>query len=360
MKKIIYSLTIVTMLSCSKDELPQTQTLAEYISQTAQPYLFTANTPGIAIGVFQNNEISFHFFGVKNLQTAQPFDENTLVEIGSITKTFTSSLLAKSHLDKSISLNQPIYEYLPSEVNINIYGTDSIRFVHLANHTSGLPRQPDNDTEKFSEYGLPELFSFLDNWNPTVMPGERYAYSNVAVGLLGYLLSRVENSSYKRLIQQQIFTPLGMSRSYVDTNVEQDDNFAIGYIGVNEQEPFKMTEANQGAGAIVSTPSDMMKYLIANIQKNHPDLGAVFTLAQTQTFEEDEQNAYGLAWFITKVEEGYTVTWHNGGTDGFNSFIGFDEDRQQGVFVVMNSRNSTALSATELGALILNEMRHLQ
>ncbi|NJN25318.1 MAG: beta-lactamase family protein [Cyclobacteriaceae bacterium] len=359
MKKVFYSL-IILMFGCSDKELLQPNNLAEYINQTVQPYLFTANTPGIGIGVFQNNEISYYFFGVRNLDSGQPFDENTLIEIGSITKTFTSTLLAKSHLNGSTSLNQPIYDYLPSGVNMNIYATDSIRFVHLANHTSGMPRQPDNDTDKFSDYGLPELFSFLNNWNPSVKPGVMHEYSNVGVGLLGYLLERVENTSYETLVQQQIFNPLGMTRSYVNTNVEQDGNFATGYIGINKQEPFKMTQANQAAGSIISTPSDMMKYLIANIQKTHPDLGQVFELAQTFTFEEDEQNGFGLSWFITKVEEGYTATWHNGGTDGFNSFIGFDENRQQGVFVVMNSRNSTALPATELGALILSKMRSIE
>jgi serine-type D-Ala-D-Ala carboxypeptidase/endopeptidase len=353
-------IAIILLSGCGKTELPEPQTLVQYIDQAAKPYIFTANTPGIVVGTYQNNKVNYYFYGVRDLETGLPFDANTLIEIGSITKTFTSTIFAASQLDGSIKASQTIYASLPEDIKLATFENDSIRFTHLANHTSGIPAIPANNTDKFSEYGMDELKSFLNTWKPTSKPGTVHEYTNYGMGLLGYLVSRVENETYDSLVKQKIFQPLGMSRSFVSKNLYDDANFAKGYLGTNVQDRFIMTEANQAAGSIVSTPSDMMKYLIANLNQDQTALSEAMQLAHTPTFAINDRLDIGLAWFIAQEEADYKVVWHNGGTYGFNSFIGFDEKRNQGVFVLMNSRNSTATPATELGSMILSKMRFLK
>lgn len=359
-KSVFFAVIAMLLLaSCKRDELEESQTLDQFIDQAAMPYLFTANTPGIVVGTYQNDIVKYHFYGVRDLETGLPFDTNTFIEIGSITKTFSTTLLANGQLEGEINANQAIYDYLPEDVSIKLFENDSIRFIHLANHTSGIPAVPENNKDKFADYGVGELKNFLNSWKPT-KPGIIHEYSNYGMGLLGYLLAQNENDTYDNLVMQKIFEPLGMNRSYVTKDISQDNNFAKGYLGKNIQDKFVMTEANQAAGSIVSTPSDMMKYLIANINSTSSNLSQAMQSTHEPTFNISDDLSIGMAWFIAKEEEDYTVVWHNGGTYGFNSFIGFDKDRTQGVFVVMNSRNSTSVPATELGAMVLSKMRFLE
>src|SRR5262249_20556032 len=136
-------------------------------------------------------------------------DEDTIFEIGSITKVFTGLLLAEMVERGLVKLDDPIQKYLPVPV------PQEITLLHLATHTSGLPCDPPgwkprNNNNPFADYGTKELYAFLSSWRLEREIGTRYSYSNLGMGLLGHLLSLRVNMSFEDLVTRRICDPLGM------------------------------------------------------------------------------------------------------------------------------------------------------
>jgi len=210
--KNIFALFFLLLLlgSCKKDEI--SPTLDEQIEHLAKSHLIFGRTPGVAIGTFHDGLEKYYFFGTKNLSIEEEIDEFTMFEIGSITKTFTSLLFACFVNNNQISLTDTIDAYLPADIHVPNNDGVHIVFLNLLNHTSGLPREPDNLPENqpvanFDEGALAKYFSTL---KLNAIPGTRFEYSNLGMGLAGYLVI-----SFPSLIGQG--KPFCMSASHLDS-----------------------------------------------------------------------------------------------------------------------------------------------
>jgi CubicO group peptidase (beta-lactamase class C family) len=149
-----------------------------------------------------------------------PLNDRTLFEIGSVTKTFTATLLAQMVQSGAMRLDDPIQEYLPARVVAPTYEGIPITLGSLAEHRSGLPSDPPNLSSKdpsnpYARYTIGMLYRALERYKLTRAPGSRYEYSNFAYGVLGQLLANRAHSSYDALIEQRILQPLGMKNTAV-------------------------------------------------------------------------------------------------------------------------------------------------
>jgi CubicO group peptidase (beta-lactamase class C family) len=295
---------------------------------------------GIVIGVVTPQGTSFYSCGVKSLETMEPVDENTVFEIGSTTKTFTGVLLADEVVHGRLSLDTPVQELLPEGITVPTRNGQSIKLVHLANHTSSLPRLPGDFTQTnpenpYADLTAEQMYRFLDSYELPYDIGTKAVYSNFGMGLLGNVLAAKNKTTYEDLVIQKIATPLGMANTRIVLTPEMEANLAKGHRFGTEVSNYDLP-AIAGAGALRSTAVDMLKYLAANSGLKKSELLPAMQLSHKYSGSDLGEMSVGLAW-ITMTVEGEEIIWHNGGTGGYMSFMGFLKGGKKGVVVLTNS-----------------------
>ncbi len=264
------------------------------------------------------------------------FDGDSRFEIGSITKTFTATLFADMIVRHEVASNDPIEKYLPAGTKAPQFQRHSITLADLATQSSGLPRMPTNFTSANSDdpydYDDGKLRQFLNTYALTRAPGQRFEYSNLGFGLLGYLLARRLGLDYATAVRTRVLEPLGMK----DTDVAvfgRSESTVPGHDSDGDPVSNWHFAALAGAGAIVSTPNDMLRYARANLDTSRGPLAAAMALAQHPLRPADGTRRIGYAW-LTNADG---IVWHNGGTGGFRSFLGIDKMHHRAIFVVANA-----------------------
>ena len=205
---------------------------------------------------------------------------DSLFEIGSITKTFTGILLADmARFQKRVKLDDPIKLYLPDGVKAPSRGGRDITFLDLATHHSGLPRMPNNffpadPLNPFADYSAQQLYDFLNTHELTRDIGETPEYSNLGYGLLAHILSLKTGKSYETLLKENIFDPMRMKSSYITVPDNEKTRLTTGHNINLDPVPHWDFDVFAGAGAIKSTPKDMLLYLEHALDHrflSHPD-----------------------------------------------------------------------------------------
>ena len=296
-------------------------------------------------------------------------DNSSVFEIGSITKTFTYAAMLKTLNNHNIEIDSPIADYLPKNImqlNPNI---GNITWQQLATHTSGLSRMPmgwDLVTAKslfelctlgnpYEGFTTEYIYDYLLSTDIEKADKELGSYSNLAVGLLGLLLSEVENKSYPQLIADYITSPLNMTSTTVNLPTKKDKMVngygqyrRLGSLVVSAQSaPSIFSNGLAGAGAIRSSTKDMMIYL-KNSMKDYKN--SVFQEAK-YTSRLSEKGKVNLGWIVVDMpgKLGESIIAHDGATGGFRSYLGFVESEDIGVIILTNGTRSV----TSLGKNIL-------
>lgn len=274
--------------------------------------------------------------------STRPLDGDSVFEIGSITKVFTAALLAEMAQRHEVALDDPISKYLPATVRAPTRGGKSLTLLDLATQTSGLPRLPDNLSPKdpqnpYADYTVEKLYDFLSRYELTRDIGERYEYSNLGVGLLGHLLARRAGVSYEELLTKRILAPLGMRDTAITLSSSMRTRLAAGHDRTGKVVPNWDLPTLAGAGALRSTVHDLLKLLEACTSRGTG--GVVAALRETSrprrpTGTPDLE--IGLAWHVFH-KFGADLVWHNGGTGGYHSWMGFLPKARTGVVVLSDS-----------------------
>jgi CubicO group peptidase (beta-lactamase class C family) len=227
---------------------------------------------GIAIGVVVNGQESSAFSGWADLESKRPVSESTIFEIGSLTKLFTSLLLAVAATKHEVNLDDPVQTALGDQVTLPTDGTSEITYRSLANHRSSLPRLPDDliataDRENpYAHYDKAMLYACLSRMKSVKPIGSRSSYSNFGVGLLGHALGKLAGSDYPTALKERVLIPLGMLKTSTGASDEQTAQLATAHKKKNEAtKHWDFTEVTVAAGGIRSSLSDMLKFLRANV-----------------------------------------------------------------------------------------------
>ena len=295
---------------------------------------------GLVIGVVDETGTSYFSRGRMSAD-AGPVTEETIFEIGSITKVFTATLLADMHVRGLVALEDPVARLLPPDVRVPTRGGKSITLLDLATHRSGLPRLPDgfapDDVENpYADYSGDDLLRFLAAHELSRDPGATYEYSNLGAGLLGYALARRAGTSYERLVIERISAPLGMADTRITLTPGQRSRLAQGHSGRKAVQGWDF-DALAGAGALRSTARDMVRFLRANLGfVDGPPSRAMKVAHQSRFVTGERDLSIALGWHVW-TRHGTTILWHNGGTAGYRSFCGFSPGKKRGVIVLTNS-----------------------
>lgn len=289
---------------------------------------------------------AFAGFGKIALPDGAAPAENTVYEIGSITKGLTGILLADMALAGEVSLLDTLDKFLTDPATFP-EAVRAITLLQLATHASGLPRLPGNlmfgmkdAANPYSHYGAKELTAFLYGYAP---PADRTAirpeYSNLGFGLLGHILSLKAGMPYEALLKARVLEPLGMTGTSVTLSDDQRKRLAAGHakgVAVSNWD----IDALAGAGAVRSTAGDMAKLLAALMNPPDSRIGKAIKLAIEPRGQLGAAKI-GLAWITSSSPNGITFTWHNGGTGGYRSFIGFTHDGKHGIVVLTNGSDQS-------------------
>jgi serine-type D-Ala-D-Ala carboxypeptidase/endopeptidase len=325
------------------------QDLAPAVAETVKPFLDKHKHASVAVGIITpEGKRTFGFGTVKRDGKEQQPDEHTLYEIGSITKVVTGTLLAQLVLEKKLKLDDPVQPLLPAEWKLPRRDDRDITFLQLATHTSSLPVQPpglgvtallsgtaSDPYSKFDSVALAKTLSTLQLEQPI---GYKHAYSNLGVGLLGHALARVDKlDSYEDLVAKRIFRPLGMTESAIRLFEDQKKQVAHGHDGSGKPVSGWNFATLEACGGIRSNVRDMLKFLEASMSKSDTPLKPAFAFAQQPWRELPIKNVeIGLCWMRSGLPHNLLI-WHNGGTGGYSSFMGYRPKNGVGVIVLCNS-----------------------
>ncbi len=297
--------------------------------------------PGIVVGLLNTEGATYFGYGEVRRGTARPPDEHTLFEIGSVTKVFTTTLLADMAGRGELALDDTVQAHLPSSVRMPARNGIEITLAHLATHTSGLPSYPStyvpaSNRNPFAGITEADVYAFLNGFVLPRNPGSAWEYSNLGVGLLGIVLTRTLGVDYEEAIVARIADELGLVDTRIRPSAEQQDRFATGYSGVLEIPPFEMGALN-GAGALRSTVADLLAFLAANRGWRETSLRSAMTEAQKFRKPTSAPGLdMGLGWLLRTLGNGRAIT-HDGATIGQRAFVGFLPNGSNAVVVLGNS-----------------------
>ncbi len=282
-------------------------------------------------------------------------DERTVLEIGSVTKTFTALALARAVVDGALDLRTPVGELVPEVAGLGGDGTP-VTLVHLATHRSGLPR-----THLPTVRGSLEMLLGRDPYRDATeaslltaigagrlrrTPGTgRPAYSNSGYGLLGIALARHAGTTYGELVRARVTGSLGLADTVLphEASADQAARTARGHHRRRAPAPAWPLDGLPGAGALLSTATDLLAWARAHLDPPEGRLGDAVRLALAE-----HAPAVGLAWQRTPARGGGTLVWHNGGTGGFRSMVCLRPDRGDAVVVLTNHARGVDVTALSL------------
>lgn len=297
----------------------------------------------IVVGFVDPNGIRIFSFGNMSAAHNIPVNQNTLFDIGSITKTVTTLLLADMATQGIVNLNDPIEKYLPTSVKVPEFNGTKITLEDLATHTSGLPEWPSNlwlngkVGTMNPNYNATLLYQALSNTKLTREPGSKFEYSSFGIGLLGHILSLKAGIPYNQLVRDRILNVLGMNDTKITLSQNQINNrFPVGHRGGKEITTPTIPMIFADAGAYRSTAADMLKYLSANLGFLHTKLDNAIQLQHLiiHSIPPANQINYSdyiaLGWRVLTNFGTETITF-TGAINGWNANVAFTPAKQIGV-----------------------------
>jgi CubicO group peptidase (beta-lactamase class C family) len=324
------------------------------MAELARPYLAKRTNAALTLGLLTPHGKQIHGFGrIDSRSTnqldgpAEPPNGTTVYEIGSVTKIFTAIALANLEADGRVKLSDPIAEYLPPDAKVPTRNGQEITLLHLALHTSGLPRMPANTAEAirdaanpYRDYTSRHLYDFLAQTTLPRDPGIKHEYSNAGYGLLGHLISLRAGEPYEKYIQRILCAPLGMRDTTIQLTPGQRERLAPGHDPQGRPAGNWDFDVMAPAGAFRSTAEDLLKFAAANLSAENTPLHRVLRACQKLRYLTGNRGM-GLGWQILEPNAS-PIIWHNGGTGGYFSFLGIDPGRKTAVVVLSNYGDAMA------------------
>ncbi len=335
------------------------QRVKAVVDAAVGPVMSKDAIPGMSVGLVIDGKPYVLNYGVASIETNAPVTNDTLFELGSISKTFTATLASLAQSDGRMALADGTSKYLPSLTG-RPFG--NVTLLNLATHTSGgLPLQVPDDV-----HSVDGLMTYLKQWRPLYAPRTYRTYSNISIGVLGLIAAKSLGASFDGVMQQRLFSALRMHHTYINVPRSESGNYAEGY---RRGSPIRMTPGVlwEQAYGIRTTASDMTRFIEANMNLVSIDRKLQRAISNTHTayfaagpFTQDliwEQ--YTLPVTLKTLLNGNSATmmfnpnrvtaltppekpradmWINktGSTNGFGAYVAFIPERRCGIALLAN------------------------
>jgi serine-type D-Ala-D-Ala carboxypeptidase/endopeptidase len=328
------------------------------IQKASIPFISDSSKVGLSIGIYINGAVYYYNYGTTQKGKRSSPTNKTIYEIGSISKTFTGTLLAQAVKDKKVNFDDDIRKYLDGSYPNLEYEGKPIKLSYLVSHISGLPFfLPDNpnlfrnanfDTLPFTisriqqNYSKQKFFDDLHSVHLDTIPGYKYHYSNAGAQLLKFILEKVYEMPYDKLLSEYITIPLKMQNT---NSLYSKNDFTLLVKGYNDKGnlmPYN-PQILDAAGGIFSTTSDMLKYLKFHLNEKNE----VVALSHRVTMGEINDHAIGLNWQEQITSKKQKKIWQSGGTFGFSSYCVIYPESKVGIVLLANESDPKAQGQLE-------------
>ncbi|ONH50360.1 beta-lactamase class C [Pseudomonas cedrina] len=334
--------------------------LRAVVDASVKPLMQQQSIPGLVVGVVKDGKTAYFSYGVASKDTRQPVSENTLFEIGSVSKTFTATLAGYAVATGNLTLTDPASRYLPA-----LRGSpfEHISVLNLGTYSAGglplqFPREADNSQR---------MISYFQHWKPDFAPGTHRLYSNPSLGLFGYLAAQSLKQPFDQLMQNTLLPKLGLKHTFIKVPNDQMKLYAQGY--GKDGNPVRVGPGalDSEAYGIKTSASDLLHYVQVNMRPATLDPALQKAIAITHTgYYTVEGMTQGLGWemypYPIKLEalvagnstqmaiEPHKVNWltppqapnadrlvnKTGSTNGFGAYVAYVPSKGLGVVIVAN------------------------
>jgi D-alanyl-D-alanine-carboxypeptidase/D-alanyl-D-alanine-endopeptidase len=317
------------------------------VNNSVAAFINSGPRVGVSIGIIKDGRSHFFNYGTIEKGKNQLPTENSVYELASITKTFSSALLAQAVLDKKVKLDDDIRMYLDGEYPNLAYRGVPIKLVNLANLTSGLPNWMPDNKDLFTnvnpdsipavldalhkKYKRADLYRDLHNVKLDTIPGSVTRHCNTAAQLLGYIMERVYGAPLETVLKKQLTGPLRMKNTTFLSDGKLPSTLVKGYDGKARIMPFIVWEDLQVAASLSSSTADMLKYMAYEMDEK-----ADVALSHQPTNGKQENGAIALNWKINTTANNGRKVSHTGGSLGFSTYIVFYPDKKIGIILLTN------------------------
>lgn len=318
--------------------------LGDYIQET----MTRVGIPGAAIGILQAGDILTAGFGITHIKYPLDVDANTIMQIGSVTKTFTGTAAMMLVEAGKLELDTPICEIMP---DFKLSDDDTARQVtmrHLLTHVGGWIG------DYFDDFGDGDdaLAKYVQavKTMPQVTPlGQYWSYNNAAFGIAGRVIEVVSGRTYEDFIQERIFTPLGMDKTFFFERDVMLHKFAAGHHvspdEVKVASPWTIARCANSQGRINSTINDMLQYAQFHLSGGlAPDGTRLLSEAHIQQMQETQLavggilDSMGISWMLDEYD-GVKVVHHGGATNGQLAMLALIPDQSFAFMLLTNGED---------------------
>lgn len=319
---------------------------------------FVAGKPHLAVVVAVTTPAGRRTWGFGSFDRGGPHarpDSETLYEIGSITKTFTGTLLADLVRNGTVALDDPVRKHLPTDWRLPTRDGRDISLLHLATHTSSLPRMPPGfgpfllftgtTNDPYSKYTADSLRLTLSQVELDRPIGSRFEYSNLAMGLLGQAAAHAAATDVDGLFADRLLRPLHLDDTAFDVAEADLGRLAPPFEADGAAAHSWHFDCLKACGGLRSNANDLLTYAEAALGRTDTPLRPAFDLAMQPWRQVCEaERSVGLGWFTepmhlpdeSAARRGRLV-WHGGGTGGYRTFLGLLPERGSALVILSNS-----------------------
>lgn len=355
-KLSIIFLTTIILLNLWTPSLPaqaaesfDTADVDKFVTQ----YLERNGLPGASIVIVKEGETLYEK-GYGHDSEGNPLTENSLLRIGSVSKTITAFAVLQLVDEGKVQLDDPIVKHLP-EVTLDDSRWSEVTIRQLLNHTSGVP----NPIIVAPANNIKAGVDRLHDWKLQSNPGEKYAYSNPNYWLLAFLVEKVSGIEFPDYLKQKVFSPLGMHDSLTSVNSgDPVQGLPKGYVtAYGTAIPWtELEQMDMGAGGVVTTASDMGKWLSMYTNKGKNELGE--PLLSKELLEESYSpqpgsEKYGLGWSLSSPNVKPARISHSGALTTYQTQQDIVPSSGYAVAVLLNSFTTTFEHAYEISSGII-------
>ncbi|MCS0389392.1 class C beta-lactamase [Vibrio diabolicus] len=362
---LVAILSLTSFVTFAKTELTVSSQLKSVVDECAKGLINEYDIPGLAVAVTIDGKRYFYNYGLADVSKGSLVTNDTIFELGSISKTFAATLTGYAQEKGKLDMDDKVKDYIPELENSALGNT---KLVHVATYTAGgLPLQFPSEVTNDAE-----MMQYYKTWQPEYEAGTKRKYSNPSIGLFGYIGALSMKSDYTEMMETVILSELGMTNTFVDVPKDKLNNYAFGYS--SEGKPVRVNPGILDAQAygIKSTSLDMLQYIEANMGQAqlNTDIENALERTHTKYFDTDTftqavgWESYDYPVSLSQLLKGNSSdvilnakpvqasepgtlgrdVWYNktGSTGGFGAYVAYVPSKKIGIVILANKNYPNA------------------
>ena len=325
--------------------------LADVVQNAMQRW----DVPGMAVGVLKDGETQVFPFGLASTETDTAVREDTIFQIGSISKVFTATVIMQLVDEGKVDLDTPIRTYLPELRLGDMQALAQITLRMLLAHVGGF--FGDNFTD--TGHGDDALGVFVAGFGGLAQitpPGAHFSYCNTGFAIAGAIVERLRGQSFETVMRERIFAPLKMERAFLHAHEAMVYPLAIGHNTLPGKErtiarKYPLPRASNPAGGVLCTAGDLLRFAQAHLNDGELDGERILSAESVRLMREPQYPAgsfaehYGVGWML-RTFDGVRVCGHGGSTNGFRAQLSVVPDRGVAIAILTNGSQGSAVNHT--------------